>query len=96
MDEEKSEFWKKHMIDYEKSGMSISRFCETKELKPHTFNYWRNRLRKKGKKTSSDFITVKTAESFNVTLLISDWLKIECPTTTDPAWIGRLVNEFID
>ena len=53
------------MVDHIKlqtdSGMSVLKYCETNELKEHTFRYWKTRQNKK--KTSGNFKLVEKTES---------------------------------
>ena len=43
-DEDKEQFWRNALIEYESSGVSISAFCRQKNISPTSFNAWRREL----------------------------------------------------
>lgn len=61
---EKREFWRLALIEYEKSGLSIRAFCQRENLSEPSFYAWRRKLEKQagtqkkrstGPKNNSDF-----------------------------------------
>jgi hypothetical protein len=45
MEQKKENHWKKIITDYESSGLSQRAYCEKKELRLSTFQYWRKRIK---------------------------------------------------
>jgi hypothetical protein len=43
--------WQKRLEEYEASGLTIGQFCKRSDVSPHTFYYWRKRLRRSSGKS---------------------------------------------
>ena len=41
--------WERTMQEFTESGLSQREFCRTRRIAPSTFQFWRKRLREKGK-----------------------------------------------
>jgi transposase-like protein len=37
--------WRERIAEQERSGVSVSQFCQTRGIRAHLFYYWRKRLR---------------------------------------------------
>jgi len=45
--------WQERIRQYEKSGLTIRKFCERESLVDHQFSWWRRELRRRGKESAS-------------------------------------------
>ncbi len=64
--------WSTIMADFERSGMSRKRFCESLGLSPKTFSSWRCRLRPGGGKGSFVELAPPAVSGWDVELELGD------------------------
>jgi len=77
-DAEKEKFWRGKMRAYEKSGLTVRKFCERDGLREVQFYYWRRAL--KAEQKQSGFVELVPAADLNapagVNLKIDDRISI--------------------
>lgn len=102
---DKAKFWRKHINNWMKSGMTQTAYCAQNELRIQQLHYWRSRLRLHDGTVPNElqdrFVPVlndRADESTQVTCLgvqivFPSGIMIECIPTTDVHWVGTLAGE---
>jgi hypothetical protein len=77
---QKREFWKKHIQKWQDSGLSQPAYCENHQLKLSTFAYYRNRLNQSNQESreSVNFVSVSTAQTLKSSQSLSG-LQLQLP-----------------
>lgn len=70
MENNKEQYWKEKIIEWEKSGLSQNRFCEENKIRLSTFQYWRGK-----------FIQVKNIDKL-IPVVIQDQSQVREPIIT--------------
>jgi hypothetical protein len=43
----REQFWRQTLADWRSSGLSVRAFCEARDLRPTTFDYWKRELQRR-------------------------------------------------
>lgn len=60
---EKEEYWKGHIRECNRSGMSQAEYCRRQKLSPKLYTYWKRRLREKA---SVSFVPVQIKPALQI------------------------------
>jgi hypothetical protein len=102
---DKAKFWRRHIKQWSKSGISKAAYCVKHELSLHQMGYWRKRLKHHDGALpasdarlfepvivdSNDATEVETC--LGVQIVFPSGIMIECTPTTDMAWLAALAGE---
>jgi transposase-like protein len=89
------------VVQYEKSGQSVLRFCRDHDLRAATLSLWRAQRRRSGEDGGLVEIPVaalsapSTHASAAVTMQLASGARLEIVAGTDPAWLGALVRALV-
>ena len=64
IDQEKLALWKALFKEHEESGLSLTAFCERKQVKRPTYHYWKARLKEESKKNDPSVKPVAQTVAF--------------------------------
>ena len=94
----REEYWQNHMQAWESGSLSQRDYCQTQDLKFHTFQYWRSRLSKPDKSPSSVFKPVKiTAMPSLVKMLLPNGIQLEASCQETVELLGLIqAKEWFD
>jgi hypothetical protein len=80
----REQFWRQTLADWRTSGLSVRAFCEARDLRPTTFDYWKRELHRRDQAASpapSKPIPRSAKPKFvPVTLISSPSVEVRCPT----------------
>jgi hypothetical protein len=87
------EFWKKHIKNWEKSGLNKSEYCRQNNLGYYSFLDWIKRINRED--MSCDFVKLplgekETGNCYKFTL--DDRIKIEAPLSADPTKLTTIIK----
>lgn len=92
--EDKKNYWKTKLEEFDRSGLTQADFCQTHELKYYQFKYWNERLRVLSE-PKSDFALVKVPKETKpntMTLILASGIKIEFGVVPEVTWIKNLIS----
>lgn len=95
---EKTKKWREIVTSYEKSGLTLRKFCIKAELNVPQLNYWRrkfNLVQPRIEKTVPFIRVINVAESTNETNALSievGRIKINIPADFNPDHLKRLLS----
>ena len=73
---DKVEYWKKHLADWQSSGLSQKDYCAQADIKAHNLHYWRQKLAA-DKKQTQRMIPVMVQQAMPVRVILGDRTIIE-------------------
>ena len=96
---QKTKYWRKHLNDWQCSGLSQRQYCLKHSLKKYTFLYWRKKFANEGKRLSLIPVTVVEEQSSSpepissgLVLRCSDRYSVELSVDFDGPSLKRLVE----
>lgn len=77
IDPAKERYWRAVMVRFVKSALPFRKFCETEDISPNTFQYWRRELRNRDEKRGiASKVTKGSNEPSNLEAKTEFWLGI--------------------
>lgn len=55
---ERRDYWLGHIRGWSESGLSQTKYCETKDISYHSFQYWRKRLSRDKEQAAGSLVSV--------------------------------------
>src|SRR5262245_16461151 len=93
--EERSAYWREHIAEQERSGMSVQQFCKEKGITEQSFYVWRKRL---GGQEWARFALVETgparqhAPKMGLELVLVTGERLRIGADVDPALLRRVLE----
>ena len=92
--EEKKLEWKNRIEEQRQSGLSIEKWCLKNQIRPHTFQYWKDKLFPKPlQKSSFTELHIKKSDAIS---LQTRGIHIRIDGDSDPCFRKRLFALFME
>ena len=98
--EQKRVLWKRHIREWERSGIRQTEYCRQHKLSAKSFTYWKRRLRQR---SSVSFVPVQVkpeprivAEKSSESVLHKDGYRIEIKEGFNPAALGEVLRTIME
>ena len=97
----KSEFYAKHVKDWQESGITQEKYCKSANIFYPAFVYWRVKLLSKNKKTinskflplaSPSYAAPQHSENQKIEVISPDGTRLSFPLSIDPTILGRYIK----
>ena len=88
----KIDYWAKHIVDWQASGLSQKDYCTERDIKVHNLQYWRQRL-STGSSPSKKFVPVAIRNPVLIRLILNDKTVIEIPSDTLASTLSTLKQQ---
>jgi transposase len=72
----REQFWRQTLADWRTSGLSVRAFCEARDLRPTTFDYWKRELQRRDQAASPKPVQPKSTPRSAKTPSV----EVRCPT----------------
>lgn len=94
----KQEFWEAKIKEWEKSNLTQIEYCRNENLKPKSFTYWKNKIKKSSQlPTFVPVITntspvIRVNDNSDLRLVINSDFKVEIGDNFTPETLVRLIQ----
>jgi len=99
-----SKSWNKIIDSYESSGMSKTKFCQSKNIPRPQFLYWCNKLRPNLKSqthvkraysvSGTPFLPVIRTTQAHFSITLGNGVKVSFDSAPEPKWLAELISSF--
>lgn len=100
--EEKEEFWRLALREYQQSGLTIRAFCQREGLSEPSFFAWRKKIESpKGSDSKSDLgklvplNIVDSTVSQTLEIVTPGGFTLRCAPTVEPSRVGALIGVIV-
>jgi hypothetical protein len=95
--EEKETFWKKHIEEWQRSGLSMKQYSKQYDLKPRTFSTWKNKLLNPQPEQvlteiSSHIVSSISPRKEELEMILHNGLRIKISSGCSPAFLKQVLD----
>jgi transposase-like protein len=87
--ENEKQIWKKRILDFEASGVTIAEFSKTHGFSVHQYYYWKNKIIKRNKVTTAPPPTSPGLQSQLIKVIPEQRRPSKIP---DPVWLANFIK----